>query len=272
MLLAALLPGLAHAVGDAKAAASHSGKPQVAGRAWSPAATAVPAVVAASGEGQAGYVHYWLIAAPDGLEEIQVGIELADQRIAWSFPGLGVHLTPFIAAGEIDAGGKVFQIRHLYGLRPFAQEAAMRRLRASLSRRITPLVQRRVPYCELNGMTPELCMSCMSFVSQVLFPGKKPEYPDFPRNFPRIAGEPYHTTEDLLLYLTGLHALRSESARRQRIAALGGPPDLQEELERLVAQLPGGGVTVADAGPRTAVKPKVRVAPKPAARRVPGPG
>jgi len=202
-------------------------------------ATAVtaPAVVTAPGPDQAGYVHYWLITAPDGEQEMQVGIELPDQRIAWSFPGLGVHLALFIAEGEVDAGGKVFRVQHLYGLRPFANDTTMRTLRSNLMQRVTPLVRNRVPYCELNGVTPGLCMSCMGFVSQVLFPGRTPEYANFPRNFPRVAGEDYHTTEDLLLYLTGLHALSTDAARQRRLAAISGPPVLQEELLRLTAKL-----------------------------------
>ena len=202
-----------------------------------PAAAAAPSVVAAPGENQAGYVHYWLITAPDGEEETQVGIELPDQRIAWSFPGLGVHVTPFIAEGEVDASGRVFQVQHLYGLRPFANDTAMRTLRSNLMRRVTPLVKQRVPYCELNGVTPGLCMSCMGFVAQVLFPGQTPEYANFPRNFTRVDGEHYHTTEDLLLYLTGLHALTTDAARKRRVDAIGGPSALHEELTRLTAKL-----------------------------------
>lgn len=201
------------------------------------AAVTAAAVVAAPGPDQAGYVHYWLITAPDGEQEMQVGIELPDQRIAWSFPGLGVHVAPFMTAGEVDANGKVFQVQHLYGLRPFANDTSMRTLRSNLMRRVTPLVRNRVPYCELNGVTPGLCMSCMGFVSQVLFPGRTPEYANFPRNFPRIAGEDYHTTEDLLLYLTGLHARSTDATRQKRMAAIGGPPALQEELTRLTAKL-----------------------------------
>lgn len=195
------------------------------------------AVASATGVNQAGYVHYWLITAPDGEEEIQVGIELPDQRIAWSFPGLGVHITPFMAAGEVDAGGRMFRVKHLYGLRPFANDTMMRTLRGNLLRRVMPLVKREVPYCELNGVTPGLCMSCMGFVSQVLFPGRTPEYASFPRNFTRVDGEEYHTTEDLLLYLTGLHVLTTDAARKKRVAAIGGPPELQEELARLTAKL-----------------------------------
>jgi len=218
------------------------------------------AVVAAPGAGQAGYVHYWVITAPGGDEEIQVGIELPDRRIAWSFPGLGVHVVPFIAAGEIDANGSMFGVRHLYGLRPFANEAAMHALRNRLSGQVSLLVNRRVPYCELNGVTAELCMSCLGFVAQVLFPGPTPEYANFPRNFPQIEGEEYHTTEDLLLYLTGLHALRSDAARRRRVAAIGGPPELQQELLRLTAMLAGQPATVAgaDVAARPAPKPRPR--------------
>lgn len=233
-------------------------KPQ-SSTARKPAAVSLPSVVAAPGANQAGYVHYWLITAPDGEQETQVGIELPDQHIAWSFPGLGVHVAPFIAAGEVDASGKVFQVRHLYGLRPFANDTAMRTLRSSLMQRVTPLVRNRVPYCELNGVTAGLCMSCMGFVSQVLFPGKTPEYANFPRNFPRVDGEYYHTTEDLLLYLTGLNALTTDAARKHRLDAIGGPPALQEELTRLTAKLVEPPVVLAAAKPsvkRRATAPK----------------
>jgi len=229
-----------------KAAPAKKPQPQTARK---PVAPGAPSVVTAVGANQAGYVHYWLITAPDGEQETQVGIELPDQRIAWSFPGLGVHLAPFITEGEVDANGKVFRVRHLYGLRPFANDTAMRTLRSNLQQRVTPLVRNRVPYCELNGVTAGLCMSCMGFVSQVLFPGKTPEYANFPRNFPRVDGEYYHTTEDLLLYLTGLNALATDAARKRRLDAIGGPPALQEELTRLAAKLGEPPVVVAAAKP-----------------------
>ena len=204
-------------------------------------------MVTATGPNQAGYVHYWMITAPDGESEIQVGIELPDQRIGWSFPGLGVHVAPFIAEGEVDANGRVFQVQHLYGLRPFTNDTSMRSLRSSLMRRVTPLVKQQVPYCELNGVAPGLCMSCMGFVSQVLFPGRTPEYANFPSSFTRVDGESYHTTEDLLLYLTGLSNLRTDAARKRRMEAIGGPPELQEELARLTAKLTETPVAVAAA-------------------------
>ncbi len=229
-----------------------------------PAGASILSVVTATGPNQAGYVHYWMITAPDGETEIQVGIELPDQRIAWSFPGVGVHVAPFIAEGELDANGKIFQVQHLYGLRPFTNDTSMRSLRSSLMRRVTPLVKQQVPYCELNGVEPGLCMSCMGFVSQVLFPGRTPEYANFPSTFTRIDGEAYHTTEDLLLYLTGLNNLRTDAARKRRLEAIGGPPALQEELIRLTAKLAEPPLALA------ATKPPVKrraTAPKSAIKR-----
>lgn len=278
LLLLAGLPLLPAAVAaEVKAAPARPAKkpPAVPRAKPAPAAPVAPAVVSANGAGQSGYVHYWLITAPDGEQETQVGIELPDQRIAWSFPGLGVHVAAFIGDGEVDAHGKIFRVRHLYGLRPFASDTAMRTLRSSLMARLRPLLQQRVPYCELNGVTPGLCMSCMGLVSQILFPGRTPEYASFPRNFTRVSGDDYHTTEDLLLYLTGLHALRTDVARRQRMEALGGPPALREELERL-SELLAAQQAVATAAtteirpvPKSRARPAPKSAIKPPARRAP---
>lgn len=262
LLLTALLPlrGIAAASATVKASPQQKNLTAKTSPALiKPAGASALSVVNAPGPNQAGYVHYWLITAPDGEQEMQVGIELPDQRIAWSFPGLGVHVTPFIAEGEVDANGKVFQVQHLYGLRPFSNDTSMRSLRSSLMRRVTPLVRQQVPYCELNGETPGLCMSCMGFVSQVLFPGRTAEYANFPRNFTRIDGEHYHTTEDLLLYLTGLNNLSTDAARKRRMKAIGGPPELQEELARLTTKLAEPPVAVAAAKPpvkRRATAPK----------------
>jgi len=266
LTLLLLIPALQpiHAATDVKA------KPSATAKKKADAAAAKrkvqPPVVTATGEGQAGFVHFWVITAPSGDQEIQVGVELPDQRIAWSFPGLGVHVAAFVGDGEVEVPGGAFKVQHLYGLRPFANDTTMRTLRSNLMRRVTPLVRKRVPYCELNGLTAELCMSCMGFVSQILFPGATPEYANFPRNFPRIAGEEYHTTEDLLLYLTGLYALPNDAARQRRKAALGGPPALQEELARLLQQL-GPPPATATASARTPARRPVRAAPKTAIRR-----
>jgi hypothetical protein len=227
--------------------------------------------VTAPGAGQEGYIHYWVITAPDGEEEIQVGVELPNRRIAWSFPELGVQVRPFTADGEVQAGGKVFRIQYLYGLRPFATDAAMRNLRAVLEFRVAYWVDNGTPYCLLNGQTREVCMSCMGFAMQVLFPGKTPAYPEVPREFPRIGAERYYTTEDLLLYLTGLHKLPTDAARRQQIMTISAPQSLQEELFRLSALASDEAPVVAEVA-KTPAKRRVsaRTPPtKPAVKRPP---
>jgi hypothetical protein len=232
-------------------------------------------VVSAPGPGQAGYIHYWVITAPDGEEEIQVGVELADQRIAWSFPELGVHVRPFIANGEINARGKIFRVQHLYGLRPFNTDTAMRALRDAVDFRVAYWVDNNTPYCLLNGQSREICMSCMGFAMHVLFPGKTPAYPEIPKDFPRIGGDVYHTTEDLLFYLTGLNKLPMQAARRERIAEMSGPKTLHEELIRLSVMAGDDVQGAGNAAVAETAKPpgKRRVssvrpaAPKPAAKR-----
>lgn len=240
--LAVLPPVAAHAVGvaaEAKSRADAVRSSVTTGSTKTRAVTApltrAPMVVTGTGAGQAGYVHYWLITAPNGDQEMQVGIELPDQRVVWSFPGVGVTVAPFIADGTYDANGRRFTVQHQYGLRPYRNEAAVRRLQAGLQRRVQPWVDNAVPYCELNGVAREVCVSCFGFAAQILYPGKSQMYADFPRDFPRLGGEDYHTTEDLLLYLAGLHALPNAAARSQRMALLGGPPALREELTRLSA-------------------------------------
>lgn len=91
-----------------------------------------------TGAGQAGYVHYFLIGSPDDALEIQVGIELPDQRIAWSFPDPGAVASPFIESGVTPAGGKDYELFHLYGIRPFPDDGAMAALRRELADRLQP--------------------------------------------------------------------------------------------------------------------------------------
>lgn len=261
------LPGAAQATGiSALAAVTRSAKS-------TPAATKAvraPSIVTATGAGQAGYVHFWIITAPDGEQEIQVGMELADRRIAWSFPGVGVTVTPFIATGEYDANGRRFTVEHQFGLRPYRNEAAVNRLQANLPRRVKPWIDNSTPYCPLNGVTAEVCVSCFGFVAQMLYPGRTRMYADFPRDFPRVGGEETHSSDDLLLYLTGLHALRDPAARQRRMELLGGPAALREELARVSALVVDDRPTaVAAAGTkrggttRTPLKPAARPAVRP---------
>ena len=268
------MPGLARGIGFSGVAAVTQTAPSDTARrttkttkATRPAAAKpvrAPAVVTRTGAGQTGYVHYWLITAPDGAQEMQVGIELPDQRIAWSFPGVGVTVAPFIAAGDYDARGQRFKVQHQYGLRPYRNDAAVARLQAGIQRRLKFWIDNATPYCELNGVSREVCVSCFGFAAQILYPGKSRMYANFPRDFPRTGGADYYTTEDLLLYLAGLHALPNAAARQRRMDQLGGPPALREELTRLSALVVDDRPTaVASAGKRRAPRTPAKATARP---------
>lgn len=193
-----------------------------------------PVVTAtAAGAGQAGYVHYFLLRMPDESLEIQVGIEMPDQTIAWSFPDLGAAISPFIEAGVVTAGGRDYEVWHLYGIRPFPDDAAMTTLRRELANRVQIWTRAATPYCENDGPRSN-CMSCLGFVLRVLFPGRQSEYPSLPRDFWRAGTASMYTTKDLLLYLTGMLDLHTREARLQRIARQTLPESLRQDLEELV--------------------------------------
>ncbi|HET9405037.1 MAG TPA: hypothetical protein VFO57_10695 [Burkholderiales bacterium] len=221
-----------------------------------------PVVTAAGvGAGQAGYVHYFIIGMPDDTLEIQVGIELPDQRIAWSFPDLGVAVSPFIESGIVTAGGKDYEIWHLYGIRPFPDDGAMAVLRKELAGRIQPWLKAGIPYCENDGPRAN-CMSCLGFVLRALFPGRTSDYPALPRDFWRAGSASRYTTRDLLLYLTGMLELPSREARLQRLSRLALPEDLREDVEELVYAM-GAFESASTAG---ADKPQRSAQSRPAAR------
>ncbi len=246
-----IVPGPKPLPGNARAAG-----PAAVTRADKPVVTAT-----ATGAGQAGYVHYFIIKLPDDTLEIQVGIELPDQRIAWSFPDLGVTLSPFIESGVVAAGGKEYEVWHLYGIRPFPDDAAMAVLRKELADRIHPWVKAGIPYCENDGPRSN-CMSCLGLVLRALFPGRSSDYPDLPRDFWRAGSASNYTTRDLLLYLTGMLELPSREARLQRIARLTLPDELREYLEELVYAM-GAFESAASA---SAVKPQGSAQKRPTAR------
>jgi hypothetical protein len=211
-------------------------------------ATAPVVIAAAVGDGQAGYIHFFVITTPDGDSETQIGIELADRTIAWSFPGLGVVASPFIESGIVEANGTRYEVRHLYGIRPFPDDQSMRTLQTELPRRIAPYVDDETPYCYLRSRGDPFCLSCFDFVARVVFPGHFPAPPALPRDFERTTSSPNYTTEDLLLYLLGLHALPTQAARLKRVSELALPAHLREEVARLVELMgPDDSVVTADA-------------------------
>src|SRR5262245_5264726 len=163
----------------------------------------VHTVTAAGGPEQPGYVHYFLLTLPDESLETLVGIEMPGRKIAWSFPDLGVVVAPLVEQGVVLAGGREYGVSHLYGVRPFPDEAAMSKLRGELAGRVGRWVAAGTPYCENDG--PRMnCMSCLGFVLRVLFPGRQSGFPELPGDFWRALYEKSYSTEDLLLYLTGM--------------------------------------------------------------------
>jgi hypothetical protein len=217
----------------AAAPAASGAKPRSAPPAQTARAQRPVLAVTSAGMGQTGYVHYFLLRLPDETTEIQVGIELEDQRIAWSFPGLGAVVSPFIDEGIVTAGGQDYEVWHLYGLRPFADDAAMALLGRELAARIEPYIRARTPYC-LQDSVDSACLSCLGFVLRALYPGPRGGFPALPAGFWRASMGSHYTTNDLLLYLTGMLDLPTRDARLRRIAGLALPEQLRDDLEALV--------------------------------------
>lgn len=188
--------------------------------------------------GQAGYVHYFLLRMPDDSVEVQVGIELEDQRIAWSFPELGVVVSPFISGETLEVGNNSYDVWHLYGIRPFPDNAAMARLRKTLPARVDAWTRAGIPYC-LDDSPQGKCMSCIGLVLRALFPGNR-GYPDLPRDFWRASSANRYTPNDLLLYLTGMLDLPDRNARLRRLSQLTVPADMRQDLEALIHSIGTG--------------------------------
>jgi hypothetical protein len=192
--------------------------------------------VSRTAPGQAGYVHYFVITGPDGEPETQVGVELPGDRIAWSFPEVGVSVSPFILAGQITANGKSYEVEHLYGIRPFANQEAMARLRRDLEARVGSWLDYKTPYCDEEQPSNRLCLSCLGFVLRVLYPGVTGTMPALPADFKSTRKDVY-TTEDLLMYLAGVRIDAARQARLKRIDALKVPEAMREELVRIATEV-----------------------------------
>lgn len=209
-------------------------------------ANAPVSVAHTAAAGQTGYVHFFLLRDPEEETETQIGIELEGERIAWSFPGTGVVVVPFMKSGTVEANGRRYEFAHLYGLRPFPDERSMSRLRAELASRVAPYVENETPYCYTRARDDPFCLSCLDFVARVLFPGHFPKPPTLPHDFERGTHAANHTTDDLLLYLLGLQALQNRAARLRRIEGLMLPDNLREDAVSLVESMPDPAVQVAE--------------------------
>jgi hypothetical protein len=195
-------------------------------------------VVTATGTGpeQSGYVHYFVITDAEGERETQVGIELPGDRIAWSFPGLGVVVSPFMRSGVIAANGRAYEVDHLYGIRPFSDERAMQVLRQELSARVAPWAEANTPYCDEQRPSNGVCMSCLGFVLRVLYPPRdNAALPALPDDF-RNAKKGIYTTEDLLLYLAGVRVDAARLAQVKHIESLTVPEEMRQELVRIITE------------------------------------
>jgi hypothetical protein len=216
-----------------------------------------PPAVTAPVHGQAGYVHYFVITHPDGTLEDHVGIEMEDQRIAWSFPGTGVSVVDFTKQGTIEADGKFYKIEYLHGIRPFRNERDMQALRNDLTRRVAIWVDDETPYCTIHQPGERFCLSCGDFVIRILFPSHNYLSANLPRDFARTLGQT-PTTDDLLLYMLGLHQMPDAKSRLDRLATMRLPDSLRRDVRDLLqAQLAAEGAektTVRNRGPRIATR------------------
>jgi hypothetical protein len=200
-------------------------------------ATAPVVTVSGTAPSQAGYVHYFVITGPDGEPESQVGIELPGDQIAWSFPGIGVVVSPFIQRGSMTAtSGNAYEVEHLYGIRPFPDDRSMRVLQQALSSRVKWWLDEKTPYCDEEAPSNQMCVSCLGFALRVLYPGAGPILPGLPADF-KSARRNNYSTEDLLLYLTGIPVDAPTQSRLKRIAALDVPEAMREELVRISGEV-----------------------------------
>lgn len=265
-------PAVAHSVriapaADEKTAASASPA--------DPRATERVVSVSGVGPGQAGYVHFFIVRGPGGGEwETQVGIELPDQRIAWSFLDLGVVVSDFIENGVVPVNRKLYEVQYLYGLRPFPDAEAMYALQSEIEARVLPWAEAETPYCIVRGPSDPQCVSCLGFVLRILFPGASPAYALLPRDFERVALKTIYTTDDLLLYFAGVLGMRDKETRLKRVDELALPENLREDVVRLV-NTSATYQNVADpaAAPAANIPPPARRVAKPVQQRAaPQPG
>ncbi len=180
-----------------------------------------------------GYVHFFVITNPEGERETQIGIEVEKRKIAWSLLDLGVTTSQFVSTGAIEIRGRAYQIEHLYGLRPFADRHAMAAFERALPARVAEWLDAAVPYCVEDQPTDHGCVSCLGFIARLLFPG--PVFgalPVLPPDF-RSARKGVYTTEDLLMYLSGIPLAASRERRLDKIQRMDLPENLREELARL---------------------------------------
>ncbi|HTE16458.1 MAG TPA: hypothetical protein VK642_15400 [Burkholderiales bacterium] len=206
---------------------------------------------------------------PDDSLEYQVGIELDDQRIAWSFPDAGVMVSTFIKNGTLNTNGKLFKVEHLHGVQPFASDSEMRLLQKELPQRVAYWVDNKTPYCLIRQPGQHFCLSCGDFVVRILYPGTHPLIPALPRDFLRTSG-PTYTTDDLLLYLVGLHHQPDKHSKLAKLATMDLPAVMRDDIISMIAgsepDSPAVAAVAARLPPATPVAQKSVVKPPTASK------
>lgn len=158
---------------------------------------------------------------------------MEDQRIAWSFPGDGVTVTNFVKNGIVESGGNAYKVDHQYAVRPFRSDREMQALRSDLTRRVAIWIDDETPYCAIRRPEERFCLSCGDFVVRILFPSTTPLSAGLPRDFIRTTGQML-TTDDLLQYMLGMHALPDAKSRLNHLARLDVPENLRKDLQALL--------------------------------------
>ena len=221
--------------------------------------------VTSGGPGQAGYVHYFVITHPDESLEYQVGIELEDQRIAWSVPNAGVIVSEFIKNGTLNANGTSLRVEHLYGIRPFANDAQMHVLQKELSQRVAQWVDNETPYCLMRKPGESFCLSCGDFVVRILYPGFSPLVPALPQDFAHGQGRA-HTTDDLLLYLVGIYNFPDKHSKLARLASLDLPANMRDDITTMIEDGESDAPATAVAATPAPASPVAKTSPEKPAR------
>ena len=148
-------------------------------------------------------------------------------------PNAGVIVSEFIKNGVLNANGTVFKVEHLHGIRPFPSDAQMHVLQKELTQRVAPWVDNETPYCLFRQRDDPFCLSCGDFVVRILYPGATPLVPKLPADFVRQLGVGY-TTDDLLMYLVGLHNLPNKQAKLAQLAALDLPAGMRADITTMI--------------------------------------
>jgi hypothetical protein len=138
-------------------------------------------------------------------------------------------VSDFIKHGTLDVAGKTFVIEHLHGLRPFRTPGEMQTLRDDLARRVAYWVDEQTPYCVFRQPGGPFCLNCGDFVARILFPATNAAMVALPATLTRAAGDA-PTSDDLLLYILGLHRFPDTKTRLDQLAKMDLPDSLRMDV------------------------------------------